>query len=145
MATYVLKAEAGHINLSPFGFRVWAKHFLACRKTFLAPEGAFSPVPYFLDCRAIELELKAKHLESVTQRVLKDKYGHNLERAYQNLPHKEKVLSPGELKTLQAANNIYKDKGFEYFSVVHAVSAFKDFPDLEKLDAITLKLVRSDA
>ena len=89
----------------------------------------------------MELELKARHLESVNQRVVKDKYGHNLERAYQNLPRKEQTLTPGELKTLQAANNIYKDKGFEYFSVVHAVSAFSAFPNLEKLDAITHKLV----
>jgi len=100
-------------------------------------------VPYFLNCRAIELELKARHLEAVNQKAVKDKYGHNLERSYQSLPLQQQVLSPGELKTLQAANNIYKDKGFEYFSVSHAVTAFKKFPNLAELDAVTNKLVQS--
>ncbi|MFN9011696.1 MAG: hypothetical protein ACK5XU_06565 [Pseudomonadota bacterium] len=137
----VVQAQGFHVNLSPVGFRLWAKHFLACRQSFVAPTEGFSPVPYFLDCRAIELELKARHLETVNQRFVKDKYGHNLERAYQNLPPDQQSLSPGELRTLQGANNIYKDKGFEYFSVMHAITAFKQFPDLAALDAVTLKLV----
>ena len=139
---YVLHAEPFHLNLSPLGFRQWATHFLACRQGFKSPDDGFSPVPYFLDCRAIELEFKARHLELVNQQTVKDKYGHNLERAYQNLHATQQELSPGELKTLQAANNIYKAKGFEYFSVSHALSAFSKFPDLVALDAITLKIVR---
>ena len=139
--TYVLHASSIHVNLSPHGFRRWAKHFLACRESFISPDPGFSPIPYFLNCRAIELELKARHLESVNQKEVKDKYGHNLDRAYQNLPLARQSLTRGELKTLQAANNIYKDKGFEYFNVLHAGTGFSKFPDLSALDAVTVKLV----
>jgi hypothetical protein len=140
-ASVVIQVPSIHVNLSPYGFRRWARHFLASRESFVSPDPGFSPVPYFLNCRAIELELKARHLEHVNQKEVKDRFGHNLERAYQNLPKEQQSLSPGELKTLQAANNIYKDKGFEYFSVLHAVEAFKKFPDLSALDLVTLKLV----
>ncbi|HZE90359.1 MAG TPA: hypothetical protein VE029_01415 [Rhizobacter sp.] len=139
----VIPVPGTHVNLSPVGFHLWAKQFLACRRALVEPTDSFSPVPYFLNCRAIELELKARHLEAVNQKAVKDKYGHNLERSYQSLPLQQQVLSPGELKTLQAANNIYKDKGFEYFSVSHAVTAFKKFPNLAELDAVTNKLVQS--
>ena len=138
---FVLKAQGFHLNLSPVGFRLWGRHFLACRRSLIAPTDGFSPVPYFLNCRAIELELKARHLETVNQKAIKDTYGHNLERAYQNLPQNQQVLTPGEFRALQAASNIYRDKGFEYFSVGHAITAFKKFPDLAALDALTLKLV----
>jgi hypothetical protein len=109
-ADIVITPQTIHVNLSPVGFRLWAQQFLACRRTFVPPAEGFSPVPFFLDCRAIELELKARHLESVTPKVVKDKYGHNLERSYQNLPKGEQTLSPAELRVLQAANNIYKAK-----------------------------------
>ena len=94
---YVIHVPTLHVNLSPHGFRRWARHFLACRQSFAPPDEGFSPVPYFLDCRAIELELKERHLESVNQKYVKDKYGHNIERAYQNLPHAEQTLSPRKL------------------------------------------------
>jgi len=140
-ANYVINAEAGHINLSPHGFRKWARQFKLCRNLFLSHDPGFSPVPYFLNCRAIELEFKARHLETQNQREVKDKYGHNLERSYQHLPNNQRSLTPAELKILQAANNIYKGKGFEYFSVSNAMSAYKGFPDLGALDALTNKLV----
>jgi hypothetical protein len=137
----VIKAQTITVNVSPFGFRHWAKHYLACRNSFVPPDEGFSPVPYFLDCRAIELELKARHLETKSRREVKDLYGHNLERSFQNLPKEGQALSPGELRVLQAANNIYMGKGFEYFNVLDAVYAFKKFPPLAQLDAITRKLV----
>lgn len=42
---------------------------------------------------------------------------------------------------LKAANKIYMGKGFEYFSVIDAVTAFKRFPDLASLEVIAEKLV----
>jgi hypothetical protein len=56
---HVLYAHTFDMNLSPHGFRRWAQHFRACRQSFVSPDPGFSPVPYFLNCRAIELELKA--------------------------------------------------------------------------------------
>jgi hypothetical protein len=57
-----IELETGRIRLSPHGFRQWAKEFYQSRKA-LQPNG-FSPVPYFLLCRAIELWFKAVHLEA---------------------------------------------------------------------------------
>lgn len=61
---YVLKAEAGCVNFSGFAFRRWAHDYLACMRSF-ALSDRFSPVPYFLLCRAIELHLKGQLLMSL--------------------------------------------------------------------------------
>jgi len=128
------------INLSPVGFRIWAGHYLKCKRDFQSPD-PFSPVPYFLLCRAIELELKARHLEALRQKEVKDRFGHNLFRAYAALPPAGQTLDQNEVAVLKAANKIYMGKGFEYFSVIDAVTAFKRFPDLAALEVIAEKLV----
>lgn len=61
--TYSHVGETGHFNFSPAGFRRWANQFYKCRQSFQCPD--FSPVPYFLLCRAIELQFKAVHLEQL--------------------------------------------------------------------------------
>src|SRR5919106_4813564 len=81
---YVLHAETGYINFSPVGFKLVARDFRCCADTFKPLK--FSVVPYFLYCRAIELALKAIHLEMRKQRDIKDEYGHNLIRSYKALP-----------------------------------------------------------
>jgi hypothetical protein len=52
-------------NLAPDAFHWWATHYYKCRQDFVSPH-KFSPVPYFLLCRAIELELKSRHLKNRT-------------------------------------------------------------------------------
>lgn len=138
---HVLRAPTMHFNLSPVGFRRWARHFLACRDTFASPDPGFSPVPYFLNCRAIELELKARLLETAKQKEVKDKYGHDLERSYANLPVDQQTLTHAEVDVLKAASAVYKGKGFEYFGVVDAMTGYERFPDLAALDDLTIKLV----
>lgn len=138
---HVLYAPTIHINLSPVGFRRWARHFLACRQTFVSPDPGFSPVPYFLNCRAIELELKARHLEYAKQQEVKDKYGHNLQRAYESLPGGLQTLTPDECTVLKAASAVYAGKGFEYFGPEDALNGYRRFPDLAALDALAHKLV----
>lgn len=59
-----------HFNLSPDAFHLWATHYYKCEQDFVSPT-KFSPVPYFLLCRAIELELKARHLEGKTQKQVR--------------------------------------------------------------------------
>ena len=54
-AQVVMGASAGFINLSPHGFRKWARQYRQCERDFRTPVG-FTPVPYFLLCRAIEFE-----------------------------------------------------------------------------------------
>ena len=78
---HVLNAESGHLNVSPSAFHMWATHYYKCKQDFRVP-GNFSPVPYFLLCRAIELELKSRHLVAKSQQAVKDEFWHDLLTAY---------------------------------------------------------------
>lgn len=137
---HVITASAGFVNLSPHAFRRWARHYLQCRHDFRPPEG-YSPVPYFLLCRAIELELKARHLEALRQHQVKKQFGHNLIKAYAALPAEQQTLAEDELEVLAAANEVYVDKGFEYMNMEDALSGFRRSPDLAKLDQIAKRLI----
>lgn len=129
------------VNISPDAFHRWATHYLKCRKDFQCPH-PFSPVPYFLLCRAIELEIKAKHLKNMTQEQVKGEFGHHLVEAYNTLAPAEKTLNRSEEDMLQVADTIYNDnKGFEYFSPMDALTGYKRFPKLELLDALASKLI----
>jgi hypothetical protein len=102
---------------------------------------AFSPVPYFLLCRAIELQLKSDFLVTQAQEQVKARFDHNLEAMYDQLPAVAKVLSTVELKVLRRANAIYKEKEFEYFEPEDALTAFKRYPDLSELNGVVKKIL----
>ena len=136
----IVRPGAIKANLSPDAFHRWATHYLKCRKDFQCPH-KFSPVPYFLLCRAIELAIKARHLKHMTQDQVKKEFGHNLAKAYNDLDPAEKPLNQREECTLKGASKIYEDKGFEYFDPQDAATAYKRFPDLALLDAIASKLI----
>ena len=143
MADYILKAETGHIGLSPVLFRLSARDYFKCYLGF--PPGEFSVVPFFLCCRAIELALKAQHLESKTQKEVKQLYSHDLEKSYRDLDAEQQTLKPEEEHLLSAANDIYKKKEFEYLNVFDAGTAYERFPNLDKLGALARKLTVYDA
>ncbi len=128
------------VNLSPDAFHMWAEHYYKCKQDFQVP-GRFSPVPYFLLCRAVELELKSRHLHEKDQRQVKNEFGHDLLKAYEALPEEQKVLSAAELDTLTVANDIYKGKGFEYFKPEHALRGYSPFPKIDALDAVAAKVM----
>jgi len=138
----ILEAPFLQANLSPLAFRLSAKHYYKCKQDFICPD-KFSVVPYFFLCRSIELSIKARHLKQVRQKTVKDSYGHNLMKAYTALKPKDRILSEMELKVLKKADNIYHDKGFEYFVPEHAMSAYKNFPDLIVLDQIAKNFCKS--
>jgi hypothetical protein len=129
-----------HVNISPEAFHRWATHYLKCRKDFQSPH-KFSPVPYFLLCRAIELEIKARLLKNLTQKEVKYDYWHDLVKAYNALEPIEKNLTKDEEHTLRVASGIYKDKGFEYFNPRDALTGYHRFPELALLDSIASKLI----
>ena len=128
-------------NLSPGAFHRWATHYRKCRKSFRCPD-KFSPVPYFLLCRAIELEIKARHLRHMTQLEVKTKFGHDLAKAYEASDPAEKTLNQSEEHTLRVASEIYNSKDFEYFDPQDALTGYSRFPDLTLLDSIASKLIR---
>lgn len=57
-----IHAEGFDANVAPYAFHMSAVHYYKYKQDFEAPD-EFSPVPYFLLCRAIELELKSRHLQ----------------------------------------------------------------------------------
>jgi len=146
MAGYVIRPESGFINLSPLGFRRWAGHYLKCFHDFQQPDDGFSPVPYFLLCRSIELHIKALHLETKRQRQVKNDYGHNLVKAFDALPESERVaMAADERAVFEQANTMYKDKGFEYFAVMDAATAFKRAPRLRTLESLAARFAAQAA
>jgi hypothetical protein len=148
---YKLRAEAGSVNFSSPSFHIWAQHYYKCVQDFRPPNGArFSPVPYALLCRAIELELKSQLLKTAHaggpgQPAMK-KLGHDLEKAYDALEPGEKVLTPQELDLLCKASAIYKtNKCFDYIQTIDAAHGYSRFPDLPALNALPKKLLGATA
>jgi hypothetical protein len=127
-------------NLAPDAFLRWANHYYQCRQSFQSPH-SFSPVPYFLLCRAIELAIKARHLTTLTQEDVKGIFGHDLLKAYMALAPAQRVLGADEERILKAASQIYAEKGFEYFDPEDALTAFRRYPQLDDLATIARKLV----
>ncbi|HEY8225466.1 MAG TPA: hypothetical protein VIG25_09330 [Pyrinomonadaceae bacterium] len=140
---YTIKLETGHINFSPVGFRRAAEDFLLCQESFRPPK--FSVVPYFLCCRAIELALKAMHLESQTQKQVKKGFGHDLKASYDALPSPMQILSPSELRLLEQTNVLYMMKAFEYVRPIDAAHGYSEFPLLDDLVRLGTKLVAACA
>ena len=110
---------------------------------FKKPEW-FSIVPYFLCRHAIELALKAIHLETKKQADVKLKYSHNLLTSYSDLPKDKQTLSKEEFELLKQVNQIYSKKDFEYFSVVDAATGVQRFPDLDSLAQLAKKLTNNN-
>jgi hypothetical protein len=137
---YILTAKTGHYNISPDLFHAYAVQYLACFKSYV-PDTPVSPVPYFLLCRAIELELKAKHLVSKSRKEVKNSYGHDLKAAYDDMQAACGPLDRSEYDVLCAASTIYSGKGFEYVEVREAAGGFAGFPNLRQLEAIARKLI----
>ena len=142
MANHVIKVGTAHINLSPTLFHEYARQYLECERAFQSAS-SYSPVPYFLVCRAIELELKAKHLESKSRVEVKKQFRHNLKKSYDALPASAKLLDAAEYTELGRASDIYDipNKGFEYVSVGDAVTGLRNFPSLAILKRIAAKVV----
>jgi len=43
--------------------------------------------------------------------------------------------------SIDDANAIYKEKGFEYFAVLDAATGYSSFPDLRELDALAVRVL----
>lgn len=141
----MIQAEPIVFNIKPYGFQRYAQEFMYAERTFETTDN-FSPVPYYLLCRSIELSLKAYLLlKGCKIKYLKNKIGHNLEK----LLKKAKELNIEEIITISTedsdnifkANIYYEKKGFEYFFVIDAVSGYKELPDIELLRSVSTRLV----
>jgi len=146
MGNVIIKTEPIVINISPFGFHRYSKKFLEVALTFQSDDN-FSPVPYYLFCRSIELSLKSFLLaKGVSKSSLKQKnLGHNLEKNLekaQSLGLNDVVtINTSQIVELKKANNYYNSKGFEYFEVIKAVTGYPNLPNLSLLSALASSLV----
>jgi hypothetical protein len=145
MAKYVLKAEPIVIKLTPYGFHKYAKDYFSVAES-LAKNVKYSPVPYFLYCRTIELGLKAFLLaKGKTPNWVREKLWHDLTKALmiaRQYSLDEFVTTTSRDETqIMIANKYYEAKGFEYFFVLNHVTGLKDLPDLLSLKNYAKKLL----
>ncbi len=145
MNDQVLIAQTISLNISPLGFHRYASEFLRAAKGFQTTD-AFSPVPYYLFSRAIELALKAFLLaKKVPEKHLIKCISHDLEKALNkadSLGLRDIVeISCRYKDELKKANNYYALKGFEYFQVYRAVMRYPELPNLDVLSELASTLV----
>jgi len=142
----VITVPAIHVNLTPFAFHHFAARYRDVARTAQVSSG-FSPVPYYLYCRALELSFKAfLLLNGVTKKEIKAKaLGHDLVR---NLDRAEGLglssvvsVSAQEREEVVKANAYYFDKDFEYANIMRAVRGYRDLPDLAVLDGLVDNLL----
>jgi hypothetical protein len=134
-----VKRQGIDANLAPDAFVKWANQYLKCEEDYSLT--GFSPVRYFLLCRAIELAIKSIHLNSIGQPEVKATYGHNLIKAYQKFPTECQTLTGEEENLLSNASAIYNGKGFEYFNPEDSLTGYQRFPKIEELRALAHKIV----
>jgi hypothetical protein len=129
--------------MDPVGFSLYAEEFFLAGASI--PEDSrgrgntkFTPVPYYLFCRALELILKAfllaKH-RSLDE--LKDRYGHNLESLWAEAKNHDILNVIGTHNSdfevdLQKANAYYKGKAFEYFDFRRWAGGYEGLPPLAR-------------
>ena len=99
------------------------------------PMSGYSPVPYFLLCRAMELALKAHHLENKSRMTVKKDYSHNLSKLYSDLPSDLKFLDADQEKLLRVASDKYDvpNKGLSTFQQRTFSLATRHFPTWRSL------------
>ena len=145
MTDYIIHTDTGHVYITPTGFFVYAEDFYSAGINWKSSQ-RYSPVPYFLFCRSIELGLKSfaltkgekiKHLRS-------KKVGHDL-IAVLNIAKKHSLSDFLETTTIEdteiaKANQYYNDKGFEYFKLKNLFNK-TNLPDLEVLRNYAEKII----
>mgnify|MGYP000035302141 FL=1 len=137
-----INAEKTEVNLSATMLQLYASQYIKCANEFI--HDGFSPVYYSLYCKAIELGLKAIHLETKTIEQIPSDYGHDIKNSYDGLEESSKTLGPHEYAELTKASEIYNAKGFEYCRVKDSVQTFTNFPDFRVLRKIAEQFVEKN-
>ncbi len=126
-------------RMTPVGFVVYAEQFLKAAQSIPKEDKKFTPVPYYLYCRALELILKAFLLakgHGVDE--LRKRFGHNLKRLWK-AARKDGLADavpelPSDIENVLAqANQYYKNKAFEYFDFKRWAHSYEGLPPLDQL------------
>jgi hypothetical protein len=143
---FVIQIEPIKLNITPFGFHKYALDYLEIADKWTSKSG-YSPVPYFLYCRSIELGLKAYLLAiGKNLKYVKGSVGHDLTLGLKNsrLNKLDEIVETThiEQKEIELANKYYKTKGFEYFFVLNHITGLTELPKLNILKEYSYKLLR---
>jgi hypothetical protein len=137
----VVQIGTATVRMRPVGFALYAHEFFIAGASI--PENSrsrgntkFTPVPYYLFCRALELILKAYLLAedpSLNEQKLKKSYGHDLEALWREAKKHRLMMVLGASSTdferdLKNANAYYKAKAFEYFDFSRWAHNYEDLP-----------------
>lgn len=140
----VVQVGTATVRMRPVGFALYANEFFIAGASIPQDSRArgnttFTPVPYYLFCRALELILKAYLLAQnvADEEKLKKRFGHDLERLWREAkdhgimgilgasgPHFEADLT--------SANTYYKGKVFEYFDFGRWAHNYQNLPPFER-------------
>ena len=143
----VIEVPTAHLDIGPFGFYRYADDYGQAANAII-PGTSFSPVPYYLYCRSLELGLKAYLLtKGLSQRKLKYRFGHNLTKLLNKAKRKGLLkifaIKPNQEELIRNANVYYKSKALEYFDMYRAGTGYRDLPDLTELAKISSDLLAS--
>ena len=145
---YSLDAKPGVVKVSRTGSSTTRRSFSKPLFQTVPRQDRFSPVPYYLICRSLELGLKAFVLakgDSVA--CVRSKLKHDLLKGLARAKDLGLVkiisISSDEESELGKANTYYDvpRKGFEYFEVGPAVTGYPGLPNLSTLENLAGRLV----
>jgi len=142
----VVEASPIFVELLPYGMWRYSGEFLRACVGFEPENGGFTPVPYYLVCRSIELVLKAFLLSRfVSKDVLKRRVGHDLEKALIRADERGLgglvELDSLDRVSIGEANRFYASKDFEYFETARWMDACFDPPDMDRLKSVAERLL----
>lgn len=135
---FTIQAEPAVFNTGPLGFHRYAGNYLDAARLIEIGD-SYSPVPYYLYCRSLELGLKAYLLASeIPEKELRRRVGHDLKKALREAcklglaNHVE--FSREQILNFLIANKHYKGKGFEYYQLKTLLDRLRGEHKLPNLD-----------
>lgn len=146
---YILKAETGHINITPYAMAKISEAFYKTSKNYDSRDTL--TVNYFLYCISIETGLKAAILSRNNSKnmkeYLKKEIDHDILKLiikFKEVFKNQKIIDSTDLDSISKINKYYKNKGLEYFTS-DVICAFahgcKDFPELSAIENISSSIV----
>jgi hypothetical protein len=141
---HVIQPHDVVMHVDGYWLRHYATDFFAAYQAFEPPKNRFSPVPYFLICRSIELSLKSFLFSAGFKKRDRKKLNHDLEKALgaaeDNGLGTYLEITSNDREVLQKANKLYPKKEFEYFESLKTIHGPHDF-DLAILSSFAQRLL----
>jgi hypothetical protein len=140
----VLQPHNAVVHLDGYWLWHYATDYFAAYQAFEAPKNRFSPVPYFLICRSIELSLKSFLFSAGFKKKDRKKLNHDLEKALSaaedNGLHTFLEITLEDREALKKAIKLYPKKEFEYFESLETIYDPHDF-DIVALSLFAQRLL----